>query len=198
MAATLLMPRPRPRWSAGKASVMMAEELAKSMAPPTPCPIRMAMSQMAPAVPVSQVTAKQDREDREDGEAEVEDPHPAEDVADPAQGDDQHGQDDHEAHQHPEHVAGVARGQRVEVDPAEDVGQRDEHDRLVDEDHQGAQGHRGQRDPPVAGVSRRQGAAVSVGQGRGAHHHKFNVNVRVIKSPETDASRPESRRSSSS
>ena len=41
MAATLLMPRPRPRWSAGKASVMMAEELAKSMAPPTPWPIRM-------------------------------------------------------------------------------------------------------------------------------------------------------------
>ena len=57
MAATLLMPRPRPRWWAGKASVMMADELAKSMAPPTPWPIRMVMSQMAPAVPVSQVTA---------------------------------------------------------------------------------------------------------------------------------------------
>ena len=51
MAATLLMPRPRPRWSAGKASVMMAEELAKSMAPPTPWPIRITMSQIAPAVP---------------------------------------------------------------------------------------------------------------------------------------------------
>ena len=36
MAATLLMPRPSPRWWAGNASVMMAEELAKSMAPPTP------------------------------------------------------------------------------------------------------------------------------------------------------------------
>ena len=57
MAATLLMPSPSPRWSAGKASVMMAEELAKSMAPPTPWPIRIVMSQMAPAVPVSQVTA---------------------------------------------------------------------------------------------------------------------------------------------
>ncbi len=36
MAATLLMPNPSPRWSDGKASVTMAEELAKSMAPPTP------------------------------------------------------------------------------------------------------------------------------------------------------------------
>ncbi len=51
MAATLLMPRPSPRLSGGKASVMMADELAKSMAPPTPWPMRMAMSQMAPALP---------------------------------------------------------------------------------------------------------------------------------------------------
>ena len=51
MAATLLIPRPSPRWLEGKASVMMADELAKSMAPPTPWPIRMVMSQMAPSVP---------------------------------------------------------------------------------------------------------------------------------------------------
>ena len=57
-AATLLMPRPSPRWSAGKASVMMADELAKSMAPPTPCPMRMTISQSAAAVPVSHVTAR--------------------------------------------------------------------------------------------------------------------------------------------
>jgi hypothetical protein len=55
MAATLLIPRPRPRWSAGNASVMMAEELAKSMAPPTPCPMRMAISQMAAPAPCIQV-----------------------------------------------------------------------------------------------------------------------------------------------
>ena len=36
---------------------MMAEELAKSIAPPTPWPTRITISQMAPAVPVSQVTA---------------------------------------------------------------------------------------------------------------------------------------------
>jgi len=57
IAATLLMPRPRPRWWVGKASVMMAEELAKSIAPPTPWPMRITMSQMAPAVPVSHVAA---------------------------------------------------------------------------------------------------------------------------------------------
>ena len=57
VAAVLLMPRPSPRFSGGKASVMMAEELAKSMAPPTPCPTRMVISQMAPAGPVSHVTA---------------------------------------------------------------------------------------------------------------------------------------------
>ena len=56
MAATLLMPNPSPRWSDGKASVTMAEELAKSMAPPTPCPTRMAMSHMAPDAPVIHVT----------------------------------------------------------------------------------------------------------------------------------------------
>ena len=58
MAATLLIPSPRPRWSAGKASVTMAEELAKSMAPPTPCPTRMAMSQSAAAGPVIHVIAR--------------------------------------------------------------------------------------------------------------------------------------------
>ena len=37
---------------------MIAEEFAKSMAPPTPCPTRIAISQMAAGVPVSQVTAR--------------------------------------------------------------------------------------------------------------------------------------------
>ncbi len=37
---------------------MMAEELAKSMAPPTPWPTRMTISQIAPSVPLSQVTAR--------------------------------------------------------------------------------------------------------------------------------------------
>ena len=37
---------------------MMADELANSMAPPTPCPMRMTMSQMAAGIPVNQVTAR--------------------------------------------------------------------------------------------------------------------------------------------
>ena len=122
MAATLLMPRASPRWCVGNASVTMAEELANSMAPPTPCPTRMAMSHQAPADPVEPGDREQDGEDGEDGEAEVEDSDPPEHVADPAQRDQQDGQDDHEAEQHPEQVARVARGQRVETDPAEDVG----------------------------------------------------------------------------
>ena len=58
MAAVLLIPEPQAALdSAGKASVMMAEELAKSMAPPTPWPTRIPMSHRAAGVPVSQVTA---------------------------------------------------------------------------------------------------------------------------------------------
>jgi hypothetical protein len=41
----------------GKASVMMALELAISIAPPTPWPIRIRMSQSTPAVPCIQVSA---------------------------------------------------------------------------------------------------------------------------------------------
>ncbi|SKU40304.1 Uncharacterised protein [Mycobacteroides abscessus subsp. abscessus] len=42
------MPSAKPRWVDGKASVRMAEELAISMAPPTPCTTRQAMSHTAP------------------------------------------------------------------------------------------------------------------------------------------------------
>jgi hypothetical protein len=45
-----------PRCSAGKASVRIAAALASSIAPPTACKIRIAISQSAPAVPCSQVT----------------------------------------------------------------------------------------------------------------------------------------------
>ena len=58
MKATLLMPRPMPRCSGGKASVTMAAELENSMAPPMPWPMRIAMSQTAPAPPSSQVTER--------------------------------------------------------------------------------------------------------------------------------------------
>ena len=48
IAATWLMPMAKPRWSEGKASTMMALELAKSMAPPTPWTSRHSTSHSAP------------------------------------------------------------------------------------------------------------------------------------------------------
>ena len=52
-AATWLMPSARPRCSTGNASVMMAVELANSMAPPTPWTSRQRMSHSAPPPPAS-------------------------------------------------------------------------------------------------------------------------------------------------
>ncbi len=51
--AIWLIPRAMPRCRAGNASVRMAAELAISMAPPNACPNRQAISQRAPALPVS-------------------------------------------------------------------------------------------------------------------------------------------------
>ena len=52
MAETWLMPSAMPRWWAGNASVRIAVELANSIAPPTPCPIRITISHIAPEPPV--------------------------------------------------------------------------------------------------------------------------------------------------
>jgi hypothetical protein len=49
--ATWLVPRAKPRWSAGKASVRMAAEFAVSMDPPTAWIIRQPISHIAPRVP---------------------------------------------------------------------------------------------------------------------------------------------------
>jgi len=54
--ATWFSPRARPRSLTGNASVRIALELAISMAPPTPCRTRMAISHQAAAVPCIQVT----------------------------------------------------------------------------------------------------------------------------------------------
>ena len=52
----LLIPSAMPRWSAGKASVMIAAELASRHAAPTPCTIRNTIRNIAPARPVIQST----------------------------------------------------------------------------------------------------------------------------------------------
>ena len=54
--AMLLIPSARPRSWGGKASVRMALEFAKTRAPPTPCPMRITISQSAPSVPCIHVT----------------------------------------------------------------------------------------------------------------------------------------------
>jgi hypothetical protein len=51
MPATELMPSAMPRSSSGKASVMMAVELAMIIAPPTPCTMRMAIRYRAAGDP---------------------------------------------------------------------------------------------------------------------------------------------------
>lgn len=56
MPATWFSPNARPRLSGGNASVMIALELAISIAPPTPWPTRIRISHSAPAVPCIQVT----------------------------------------------------------------------------------------------------------------------------------------------
>ena len=54
-AAAWLTPRAIPRWLLGNTSVRMADELAISMAAPTPWKMRMMMSQSPAAWPVIQV-----------------------------------------------------------------------------------------------------------------------------------------------
>ena len=54
--AMLFTPSASPRSFCGNASVRMALELANTSAPPTPCPTRITISQIAPAAPCIQVT----------------------------------------------------------------------------------------------------------------------------------------------
>ncbi len=100
--------------------------------------------------------AQEQREEGEDGEAEVVHAHPAVDVAQPAQRHHEHARRDQEAQDHPEQVEGVARLERVDADAAEDVGQRNEHDRPVDRRHQHAQRRNEQGHPLVAVRNGRQ------------------------------------------
>ncbi len=148
-AATMLTPSAMPRWLDGKASVRIADDDAISIAPPTPCTTRQPISHSAPSSEVERVERQRDGRDGEHGEAEVVDPHPAEHVAEPAERDHQHRGDHQVAHQHPQQVADVAGGQRVQADAAEDRRQRDQHDRGVDRRQQRAQRGVRQRDPLV-------------------------------------------------
>ena len=172
MAAIEFRPSAVPRWLAGNASVRIAVELANRNAPPMPCTMRQKISHSAAAAPCIQVTVRKIEATREDREAHVVHADPAEHVAEPAERHHQHRGDHHEAHEHPQQVAGVARAQRVQPDAAEDVGQRDQHDRLVDRRHQHAERGVRQRDPLVVRperAGRRLGHASRLG---GTRHRR--------------------------
>jgi hypothetical protein len=53
MAATWLMPRAKPRWSTGNASVRIAAEFAVSIEPPSACTTRQPISHCAPCAPMN-------------------------------------------------------------------------------------------------------------------------------------------------
>ncbi len=148
-AAAWLTPRAMPRWVSGKTSVRMAEELAMSMAAPTPWKMRMVINQIAGRVTGHPRDAEQQGEQGEDGEAEVVGAHPAVDVAHAAEADHQHAGDDQEAQDHPEQVERVARLEWIEPDPPKDVGQGDEDDGSVDGGHQHPERRDEQGDPLV-------------------------------------------------
>src|SRR5579875_85438 len=107
MAATWLMPIAMPRRSGGKASVRMAAEFANSMAAPTPCTTRQMISQ-------------RDGCRREDGEAHAVNPNPTVDVAQASHAHDQDSRDQEKSHNHPQQIADIAVGERIDVNAAED------------------------------------------------------------------------------
>ncbi len=98
------------------------------------------------------VEGESDRPDGEDDEPGVVDADAPVHVAEAAEGHDQHRGDEHVAHEHPQQVADVARGEGVQVDALEDGGQRDDDDRRVDDGHEHAERGVAQGDPLVAGV----------------------------------------------
>ena len=84
------MPRAIPRWSSGNASVRIAEELAISIAAPTPWNTRITTSHRAAAGPVIQVIESSSEKNGEDGKAQVVDPHPPVHVAQAAEAHHEH------------------------------------------------------------------------------------------------------------
>ena len=150
MAAAWLIPSAMPRWSSGKASVRMADELATRKAAPIPWKTRTTISHSPAAGPVIHVIGQQQREEGEEGEAQVVHADAPVDVAEAAEVDHEHARHHQEAQDHPQQVEAVAGLEGIEVDAAEDVGQGDEHDRAVDRGHQHAQGGVDEGHPLVA------------------------------------------------
>src|SRR5215469_14916988 len=92
---------------------------------------------------------QQDGEHREHRETKVIHPNPAKEITESAEADHEHCSDHQVAHQHPEQQARISRLERVDADPAEDVGEGDQHHGAVDGGHQHAQRGVRQGDPLV-------------------------------------------------
>ena len=150
MKAIWFKPRAMPLSEEGKASVRMAALLANRKPPPIAWIRRKMIISMAPALPVLGISREQDGADREDDKAEVIEAHPAEDVGQPPEGDQQGGRYYHVAHQHPEQVTRLVRGQRIDLESHEDGRQGNQDDGAVDAGHQRAQGGVGKGYPFVA------------------------------------------------
>ena len=125
-------------------------EFANSIAPPIPCTTPHADHPDRGRAAAHPRDRQQDRAEREHGEAEVVHPHAPVDVAEAAEAHDEHRRDDEEAQDHPQQVVGVAGGERVDVDAAEDVRQGDQQDRRVHGRHQDAERRVREGDPLVA------------------------------------------------
>ncbi len=97
---------------------------------------------------------QQNRRSGEDRKSEVVHTDATVHVPKPSKCHHQHGRDDEEAHHHPQQITDVARAQRVDVDPVEDVRQRDQDDRRIDRCHQHAERGVGQGDPFVMRTQR--------------------------------------------
>ena len=126
---TLVIPSARPRWFAGNASVRIATELRDQERRADALHDAEADQPVGAGAAGHPVDRQEQRGERVDDEAEVVHPHPPVQVAEPAEADDEHARHDEEAEDHPEQVEAVARLQRVEMDAAEDVRHRDQHDR---------------------------------------------------------------------
>ena len=138
-AVIWLTPRAMPRWCAGNASVRIAAEFAISIAPPVAWTTRHRISHSAPARAWNGSSDSATEATLKTSEAEVVHPDAAEHVAEPTERDDEDGRDQQVAEDHPQQVADVGRGQRVETDAAEDGRHRNDHDRDVERRDQHAE-----------------------------------------------------------
>ena len=130
---------------------MIAVELAITIAPPTPCTIRITMISSAPALPLFGTSAQPIEPSVKIRKPRLNSLRPAVLVAQPAERHDEHGGDEQEAHQHPEQVGDVLRGERVEAEAVEDRRQRDQQDRGVQRGGQDADRRDRQRDAAIMG-----------------------------------------------